>query len=187
MPVPQLADFPTAAKNAISSLGYRLARWQTAREVLAHRWEKKRLPHALQCFLDKWMPSLETTMVVLEAQLEGNEDDFWVIEGGLASFAAERALLHLPALRMFWCQELRQSHWDALRRAVPQAWFADEEPIPPGAVIAGLGVRDWNKAQETLRRGNLLLRVKKPSWVAKVAFHRDPKGQIVLREWKAMP
>ncbi|MFM7605530.1 MAG: hypothetical protein ACKO8Z_10070 [Prosthecobacter sp.] len=187
MHAPSFADFPAAAKDALASLGYRLARWQAAREVLAHRLAKKRLPDTLQCFLERWIPSLETPVENLEACLEGDKNDFWLVEGGLASFAAERALLHLPALRMFWRQELRQAHWDALRKTVPQAWFADEQIIPPGAVIAGLDVRSWDQAQEIVRRKNLFLRVKKSSWAAKAVFYRDPKGQIALREWKAMP
>lgn len=187
MPAPSLADLPTASHDAVASAGYRLARWQSAREVLEHRVAKKRLPEALQSFLEKWMPRLENTAEALEVRFEGHEDEIWLVEGGLASSAAERALLHLPALRSFWAQELRQAHFEALRQSVPQAWFADNAVIPPGAVIAGLGVADWSQARDVVRQEKLLLRVKEASWAAKAVFHRDAKGQIVLRDWQGMP
>jgi hypothetical protein len=111
----------------------------------------------------------------------------WLVEGGLANFASERALLHLPALRSFWKQELREAHFEALRQIVPQAWFADEALIPPGAVIAGLGTADWAKASGLVRYENLFLRLKEASWAARALFHRDAKNQIVLRDWQALP
>lgn len=187
MPAPLLADLPTASQDAVASTGYRLARWQAAREVLGQRLAKKRLPEALQAFLEKWMPRLENNAEALEGRFEGSNDAFWLVEGGLASFAAERALLHLPALRSFWAQELRQAHFEALRQIVPQAWFADDAVIPPGAIIAGLDTADWSKARGLVRQENLFLRLKEPSWAAKAVFHRDAKGQIVLRDWQAMP
>ena len=187
MPAPSLADLPTASHDAVASAGYRLARWQAAREVLGHRAAKKGLPEALQAFLEKWMPRLENSAEALEVRFEGREEDMWLVEGGLASSAAERALLHLPALRSFWAQELRQAHFEALRQSVPQAWFADDAVIPPGAVIAGLGVADWSQARDVVRQEKLFLRVKEASWTAKAVFHRDAKGQIVLRDWQGMP
>lgn len=187
MPAPLLADLPTASHDAVASAGYRLARWQSAREVLGHRVAKKRLPEALQTFLEKWMPRLENTEEALEVRFEGREDEIWLVEGGLVSSAAERALLHLPALRSFWAQELRQAHFEALRQSVPQAWFADDAVIPPGAVIAGLGVADWSLARDVVRQEKLFVRVKEATWAAKAVFHRDAKGQIVLRDWQGMP
>ncbi|MFN7562583.1 MAG: hypothetical protein ACK5TH_12440 [Prosthecobacter sp.] len=187
MPAPSLADLPTASHDAVASAGYRLARWQAAREVLEHRVTKKRLPEALQAFLEKWMPNLEIASKALEVRFEGGEDEIWLFEGGLASSAAERALLHLPALRSFWAQELRQAHFEALRQSVPQAWFADDAVIPPGAVIAGLGVADWSQARDVVRQEKLFIRVKEASWTAKAVFHRNAKGQIVLRDWQGMP
>jgi hypothetical protein len=187
MPTPSLTDLPTASQEAIESAGYRLARWQAARLVLEHRLAKKRLPEQLQSWLEKWLPKLEMPADSLEVRFEGHEGEMWLAEGGLASFASERALLHLPALRSFWTQELRQAHFEALRQIVPQAWFADEAWIPPGAVIAGLATADWAKASGLLRNENLFLRLKEASWAARALFHRDAKNQIVLRDWQALP
>ncbi len=44
MPAPSLPDLPTASQEAVESAGYRLTRWQAARQVLEHRLAKKRLP-----------------------------------------------------------------------------------------------------------------------------------------------
>lgn len=187
MPAPLLADLPTASQDAVASAGYRLARWQAAREVLEHRVAKKRLPEAVQAFLEKWMPKLEIVSEALEVRFEGHEDEIWLVEGGLVSSAPERAMLHLPALRSFWAQELRRAHFEALRQSVPQAWFADDAVIPPGAVIAGLGVADWSQARDVVRQEKLFVRVKEASWAAKAIFHRDAKEHIVLRDWQAMP
>jgi hypothetical protein len=38
-----------------------------------------------------------------------------------------------------------------------------------------------------VRQQNLFLRLKEASWAAKAVFHRDAKGQIVLRDWQGMP
>ena len=187
MHTPSLPDLPTASQEAVESAGYRLTRWQAARQVLEHRLAKKRLPEQLQSWLEKWLPKLEMPVDALEVRFEGHEGEMWLAEAGLAKFASERALLHLPALRSFWAQELRQAHFEALREIVPQAWFADEALIPPGAVIAGLGTADWAKASGLVRYENLFLRLKKASWAARAIFHRDAKNQIVLRDWQALP
>ncbi|MBL9130531.1 MAG: hypothetical protein JNG86_04990 [Verrucomicrobiaceae bacterium] len=39
--------------------------------------------------------------------------------------------------------ELRQAHFDSLRQIVPAAWFFDDAPLQPGAVIFGLGIAKW--------------------------------------------
>lgn len=184
MPAPSIHDLSPALLDAAASAGYRLARWQAAREVLEHRVVKQRLPEALQAFLEKWMPRLETSD---EVRFKGREDEMWLAEGGLASSAAERALLHLPALRPFWAQELRQAHFEALKKIVPLAWFADEAVIPPGAVIAGLGTADWARARDVVRHENLFLRQDEAAWSARAVYHRDAKGRIVMREWQGMP
>lgn len=188
MPVAtSFADLPNALHDAVASAGYRLARWRAAREVLEHRVTKKKLPGMLQAFLETWMPALEATAESLEVRFEGREEEFWLIEGGLAGLAAERALLHLPALRTFWEQELRRAHFEALRSMLPQAWFADEAVIPPGAVIAGIGTADWAKVPGLMGGEKMFLRVPEAAWSAKAVYHRDSSGRIVLRDWQALP
>ncbi|HCN76725.1 MAG TPA: hypothetical protein DIT13_05975, partial [Verrucomicrobiales bacterium] len=55
-----------------------------------------------------------------------------------------QALLRLPALRAFWVAELRASHHAHLLKMTPHVWLMDETPLPPGSVIAGLGIPDWS-------------------------------------------
>lgn len=124
----------------------------------------------LQAFLETWMPALETDLESLEVRFEGSAGDCWLVEGALAGFAPERALLHLPALRSFWAQELRLAHFEALRSMVPQSWFADEAVIPPGAVIAGLGTADWTKAAGVVQDEKIFRRVHEAEWSAKAVY-----------------
>ena len=103
-----------------------------------------------------------------------------------------QALLHLPALRDFWTAELRASHHAHLLQVIPHAWCMDPTPLPPGSVIAGLGITSWDGLEriESARRftrhpvgeGNTVL-VANPVPVAFIHAsytHRD--GQIILQD-----
>ena len=121
----------------------------------------------------------------------------------LATSALEHALLHLPALRSFWSQELRQQHFAALRALVPQAWLLDPASVPPGAVIQGLGTVSWEQTQRRLGQDleiqdtkGLLLKDWPPALAARdclvtlrkpaaaklnARYVRNDKDQVVLR------
>lgn len=136
-----LDDLPAVLRRSIASAGYQLDRWAAARTVLQSRVLKGRLPAALQAFLERWMMPVPAggPLVVFGETAKG-----WrLLEGGLSSVPRERALLHLPALRRFWTQELRQAHFDALRSLVGRAWLMDDSPMPAGAVVEGLGISSW--------------------------------------------
>jgi hypothetical protein len=121
------------------------------------------------------------------------QDQIWLQSGPLG-LPLERALLHLPALRGFWRQELRQHHFDELRAIVPQAWVMDEAPLPPGGVIHDLGITSWY-AWQTLgdRQPTLAVkdRVLMEQLVAEARFsavyERDDAGRVVLRTIEAPP
>lgn len=124
------------------------------------------------------------------------QDQIW-LQGGLNDLPGmplERALLHLPALRGFWRQELRLHHFDELRAIVPQAWVMDEAAVPPGAVIQGLGITAWDEWR--------MLQDRKPALVVKERFlmeqpvaerqlqavyKSDDHGRVVLRTIEAPP
>ena len=163
-----IAQLPRSQREAVESAGYRIVRWGAARKVLQKRVEKGRVTGPLGEFLQHWL-SL--------APVHGGDADLWLsfdyaldpvtlnLAGGnseLAKSPLERALLHLPALRPFWKQELRLQHFEALRTLVPQAWLLDSAQVPPGAVIQELGAASWEK---TKRRGE--------EWKI-----QDPKGLI---------
>ena len=138
-----LEDLAPAFRAQVASLGYELERWRAARSVLAVRLAKQRLEPALEAFLTNW--ARETPLATAEVILGETPEGWRLLRGGLGEFAAERALLHLPALRSFWVRELRQAHFEALRKWVPEAWMLDSAPLPSGTVIAGLGIPTWRE------------------------------------------
>jgi hypothetical protein len=154
---PDLMDqLPRPQREAVESAGYRLTRWMAAREVLKVRVTKGRMAGALGDFLTHWLalaPALEAGEE-LWLSFDHAQDQLKLGGGGatLATSALEHALLHLPALRTFWSQELRQQHFDSLRALVPQAWLLDPASIPPGAVIQGLDTVSWEQTQQRLGR-----------------------------------
>jgi len=185
-------------RAAVESAGYRVTRWAAAREVLGRRLVKQRLPAALADFLERWGTWEWVWGQAAELRLSFGltQDQIW-LQGGLNDLPGmplERALLHLPALRGFWRQELRQHHFDELRTIVPQAWVMDETAVPPGAVIHGLGITVWDEWR--------MLKDRKPSLaveehflmeqpVAEIQFHAvygsDDHGRVVLRTIEAPP
>ena len=113
--------------------------------MLQTRWRKGRLGESLTSFLQKWMPQEAVAMPLTEAF------DLTYDQGRLGGEAALaplteplwQALLHLPALRDFWTAELRAAHYLHLLHMIPPAWCMDPTPLPPGTVIAGLGITGW--------------------------------------------
>lgn len=182
----------------MESAGYRVTRWAAAREVLGRRLVKQRLPGALAGFLERWGAGERTRVQAAEMRLSFGltQDQIW-LQGGLNDLPGmplERALLHLPALRGFWRQELRLHHFDELRAIVPQAWVMDEAAVPPGAVIHGLGITAWDEWR--------MLQDRKPALVVKERFlmeqpvaerqlqavyKSDDHGRVVLRTIEAPP
>lgn len=156
--------------------GHECSKWLQAMAVLQNRWRKGRLGPGLAAFLESWMPQ---TAVQTELP-ETFEIEF--AEGRLrgagvlapAGTPAWQALLHLPALREFWTAELRASHHGHLLKMVPPAWCLDPEPLPPGSVIAGLGLGGWDELSHLEAAGR--------------RFDRQPAGenQVVLTELSAI-
>lgn len=144
-------------REAVESAGYRVVRWVAARAVLQSRVGKGRIAGELGEYLGHWM---------LQFIVDESNDDIWLsfdccgervelVKGGIemANSPLERALLHLPALRPFWSQELRQQHFAALRGLVPQAWLLDAAAVPSGAVIEGLNAVSWEQAMQRTGTG----------------------------------
>lgn len=132
------------ARKDLRSLGYECTRWVTAMAALQAKVKKGRLPTDVLTFLQGWMPQAPVSTERPEA--------FDLVSGHLGLHSAElreignpawQALLHLPALRDFWTAELRAAHYTHLLKCVPKAWCMDPAPLPPGAVIAGLGIGQW--------------------------------------------
>jgi hypothetical protein len=187
---PPLDTLPRPQRAAVESAGYRTARWSQARRVLDRRIEKQRLPKALSEFLHRW--GRETPPDTLPGDLRlsfgVNSDRLFLRAGSaLAERPLERALLHLPALKAFWHQELRAEHCAALLSLVPKAWIRDPAAIPPGAVIHGLKTADWPAAGAPglHQSGALLTEVLAADLTFDAIYHLNEKGRIVLRSIEA--
>lgn len=143
---PHLPDDHPVWKD-LRPFGHECALWLAAMTMLQNRWRKGRFSEPLTSFLGEWMPQepLDTTLP--------ETFDLVCDAGGLSAegallpvtLPAWQALLHLPALRDFWTAELRASHYAHLLRMIPQAWCMDPAPLPPGTVIAGLGITAWEE------------------------------------------
>jgi hypothetical protein len=193
---PQLPeDHP--ARRDLASLGYEASRWLDAMTLLQTRWRKQAWAAPLQAFLDRWLPRDPAGSLpeVFELALKGD----WIAAAPLPALGDPRwqALLHLPALRTFWIASLRAGHAQHLQQCVAPAWCLDPAPLPPGSVIAGLGIGSWDELPalrargegltEVLVGGNRLLR-REPSSGAEclsARYRRRGDGKIVLEQaWR---
>jgi hypothetical protein len=55
------------------------------------------------------------------------------------------AFLWMAQLRTFWREQLGDKTLAALQEVVPYTWIVDPAPLPPHAVIPGLGINDWRE------------------------------------------
>lgn len=185
-------------RAAVESAGYRVTRWAAAREVLGRRLVKQRLPAALADFLERWGTGEWVWGQATELRLRFGltQDQIW-LQGSpndLPGMPLERALLHLPALRGFWRQELRQHHFDELRTIVPKAWMMDKTSVPPGAVIHDLGITVWDEWRMFKDREPVLAVEERFLMEQPVAdiqiqavYGSDDRGRVVLRTIEAPP
>ncbi|MEZ5384549.1 MAG: hypothetical protein R3F13_03430 [Prosthecobacter sp.] len=184
-------DFlPPAHLSAVKSAGYRTIRWRNARNVLDRRVGKQRLSSGLNEFLNRWSravpPASESEGLRLQFGVS-SERLFLQNGAALAESALERALLHLPALKSFWRQELRQDHYAALLSLVSKAWIHDPAEIPPGAVIQGLNTAEWPApGEEGLHeRDSVLSEIVTADLTFDAIYQMDEKGRVVLRSIEA--
>lgn len=152
---PQAAGIQPATLRAclrhLQPLGHEVSLLQQASRQLWRKLEKGRFEPALQAWLQPWSPAAPPPealpacfTLLLTSGAQG-----WQLAGSSLPWLRDpawAALLHLPALRPFWAGALRASHLQHLRQVLPQAWFLDPAPLPPGSVIAGLGVPSWAQA-----------------------------------------
>lgn len=182
-------------QSAVASAGYRALRWKTAREVLGNRVAKKRLSGPLGAALQEWgvdnASMTEDEGFQLSFGLLGNQ--LWWCNGP-AGRPLEQALLHLPALRGFWRQELRLKHFQALKSIVPKAWVKDEAAVPPGAVIHGLGIPSWDhlsrlepRIPSVVADGRFIMEQPVPETRINAFYQRDDQRRVVLRSIEALP
>jgi hypothetical protein len=198
MTVSDIESLLPRRRAAVESAGYRVTRWAAARQILGQRLMKQRSAGVPVVFLEKWGVGLLPVVAKAEFRLTFGvtEQAMWLQSGShdLPGSPLERALLHLPALRGFWRQELRQHHFDELRSLVPQAWMMDDSAVPPGAVIHSLGITSWEEWQ-TLGRRRPVLAVKdrvlteqpEAECLLSAVYERNDRLKVVLRTIEASP
>ncbi len=180
----------TSQLSALESAGYRVLRWSHARLVLHRRIMKQRFAGALNEFLSRWSPAAPPVPASEDLRLKfGLSSNGLLLQKGtaLAESRLEQALLHLPALKSFWTQELRQNHYAALLSIVSQAWIHDPAEIPPGTVIQGLNSACW-PAPGTAglhESDSLLGEIVNVDLTFEVIYQVDEKRRVVLRSIEA--
>jgi len=155
-------ELPKAVLKHLRPLGHEVTLFEVAAVQLMSRLEKGRFEPGLADFLQRWRPKVlplgddaELLTLLLKEGAHG-----WQIAGSSLDWLndpAWAALLHLPALRAFWAANLRASHLDHLRQFMPHAWFMDATPLPPGSIIAGLGIGSWDELPQLREQGRGLV------------------------------
>jgi hypothetical protein len=70
------------------------------------------------------------------------------------------AFLWMEQLRPFWREQLGDKTLAALREVFPYTWIVDPTPLPPHAVIPGLGIHDWREmAKFSQKQRELVLKI----------------------------
>ena len=70
------------------------------------------------------------------------------------------AFLWMEQLRSFWRAQLGDKTLAVLREVFPYTWIVDPTPLPPHAVIPGLGIHDWREmAKFSQRQRELVLKI----------------------------
>jgi hypothetical protein len=70
------------------------------------------------------------------------------------------AFLWLEPLRAFWREQLGEATLKFLQEVMPETWVVDATPLPPHAVIAGLGINDWREmARFSQKQRELVLKI----------------------------
>jgi hypothetical protein len=193
LPASAPADLSRAVLKQVKPLGHEIGLWAGALQRQKARLEKGRFGSELSTFLQGRWPNQQADLPTGSFGLllrEGKQG--WQLVGGSPLWLndpAFAALLHLPALRPAWAADIRASHLEHLRQIVPHAWFLDPTPLPPGSVIAGLGIPSWQDLPSLHGQGHtfeilpttwLSDSLSKDEWQS--ATHRALETSSVLRE-----
>lgn len=147
--VPLLPEPPKAWLKHLRPLGHELHLFHAAVEALLRRAKKQRLPTELSTFLQSWLPeSLPEMPAHQNRLLLGETATGWQFVASAPAWLNDpiwAALLHLPGLRSHWQAQVRGTHLEHLQQLLPPAWLLDATPLPPGSVIAGLGITGWDR------------------------------------------
>ena len=152
---------PRRIQRQMETLGHGLTRLLDAVEVLKRRVARETVgDEHLRDWLKPWLgvASCESPLNAKEpAQLTWDDESWRVLSPTgpelSASWATVLMLFHLPSLRTFWRQSMRASRLRRLQAVLPKAWALDPTIVPPGAVIAGLGITNWEQLPSKVTQG----------------------------------
>lgn len=193
LPASVPADLPRAVLKQVKPLGHEIGLWAGALQTLKSRLTKGRFDTGLSSWLQSRWPDREAQFPSGDfALLLRKSSHGWQLAGGSLTWLdnpAFAALLHLPALRHAWAADMRASHLEHLRQIIPHAWFLDPTPLPPGSVIAGLGIPSWQhlpslhgqgRTFETAPATRLSDSLSKDEW--QIAIQQALETSSVIRE-----
>ncbi len=164
----QLSEPPAALQRRLRTLGHGLYRLSEAWRLLHRRLDKGLLDEPTTAWIRRWCgedlarPLPLPVDAGLRAVLEWSGKTWQVTgmaekagEGPIitAPWAAALVLLRLPALKAFWIKALRFQRFRWLTQVLPHVWVLDDQPLRPGAVIAGVCIASWNELPRLLANG----------------------------------
>lgn len=136
--------------KVLGSLGHVMGRFWAAQQVLVKRGAGQ--VEGLQRWLDvaPQIGLVTEEFAIAVRVTSGGVRWLGVVDEEMewANAAIWAAFLRLPALQGFWKQQLRGNVLEGLLRVVPEAWLMEATPLPPGAVIGGLGICDWKDLEK---------------------------------------
>lgn len=160
MPTSEFDTLPRTVARRVRTLGHALGRLQAGMDLLQTRLERKMLDGVSTAWIREWthlaladQPRIQSPLTATIAW--STENRVWRVIELPKPWHGALMLLHLPALKSFWRKELRAARFALLQRVLPRVWAKDETMLPPGAVIAGLGLTSWadlSRLQESGRR-----------------------------------
>jgi len=156
MPANDLEVLPRSIARRVRTLGHALSRVQAGLQLMPKRLERGLLDASSTAWIYQWagsaLDSPSTTSEALTATIVWQENA-WLVSEVPPVLHGALLLLHLPVLRDFWRKELRAARYEHLRRVLPKVWAMDPTPLPPGAVIAGLGITNWHDLSKLEAKG----------------------------------
>ncbi|MFZ4593585.1 MAG: hypothetical protein ACOYOF_04970 [Verrucomicrobiaceae bacterium] len=176
MPANDLEVLPRSIARRVRTLGHALSRVQAGLQLMPKRLERGLLDASSTAWIYQWagsaLDSPSTTSEALTATIVWQENA-WLVSEVPPVLHGALLLLHLPVLRDFWRKELRAARYERLRHVLPKVWAMDPTTLPPGAVIAGLGITNWHDLSKLEAKGR----------------HFEIKGELGLvieqTRWKA--
>jgi hypothetical protein len=189
-------DGPASMVKALPTLGHAVVDWWEHGRAIIKGLAKNPegdpalaalVTHAVDACGGPPSPLLSTPGQTLQLWVNWEANDGWWITDDPAAakepFLLQCWLLHLPALRAQWEKRMRSARLGLLKRIIPWAWLPQSErDLPPGTVIAGLGVTSWSAAanlpQVATDPSGMMLEIRPATSHRSVRYCRTEAGRV---------